>query len=300
MINFSNKENIENLINIEKLSLNSTLDIQKTLNKQLLIFMKNFIGTIDISSDFTYDNQVLEYMNKSLLSLADSNSNIKTLKALISKLENLSHNLPEQDFINYNNDYYSTLSTIYNNTSSIEKFIQEISLLDLSELLKDLSPLENKSLSNNTTISSDKLNLEFVENTLVISEIQQKVILPYKIDRINTILLKNKDKYNSLQDVIDKLFTKPISNYKLSAFSRFKEAYKLVIEKENGSKLKATSLAYELFFNYNLHPAIITACNSLNELDIYLACLEDNKLEDFHLFDIKYEIPPSIIIPATE
>ena len=49
---------------------------------------------------------------------------------------------------------------------------------------------------------------------------------------------------------------------------------------------------HELFINYNLHPAIITACNSLNELDIYLACLEDDTLEDFKFFSIKYEIAP--------
>ena len=71
-----------------------------------------------------------------------------------------------------------------------------------------------------------------------------------------------------------------------------------MIEKEHSSKLKAISLASELFGNYNLHPAIITACNSLDELDIYLACLEDNVLGDFKFFDIKYEIPP-VVVPNT-
>ena len=46
--------------------------------------------------------------------------------------------------------------------------------------------------------------------------------------------------------------------------------------------------------NYNLHPAIITACKNLNELDIYIACLEDNTLDEFEFFDIKYEIPLAI------
>ena len=65
------------------------------------------------------------------------------------------------------------------------------------------------------------------------------------------------------------------------------------MSKSNGSsKLKALSLASELFMNYNLHPAIITACKSVDELDVYLACLEDNTLQDFRFFDIKYEIPP--------
>ena len=41
MINFSDKENITKLIELEKISLTSTLDIQKNLNKQILIFIKN-------------------------------------------------------------------------------------------------------------------------------------------------------------------------------------------------------------------------------------------------------------------
>ena len=68
----------------------------------------------------------------------------------------------------------------------------------------------------------------------------------------------------------------------------------MITEKEHKSKMKALSLASELFTNYNLHPAIITACKSLDELDIYLACLDDNTLDDFPFFDIKYEIAPKV------
>ena len=43
MINFSDKENMKKLIELEKISLTSTLEIQKNLNKQILMFIKNFI-----------------------------------------------------------------------------------------------------------------------------------------------------------------------------------------------------------------------------------------------------------------
>ena len=63
----------------------------------------------------------------------------------------------------------------------------------------------------------------------------------------------------------------------------------------NNNKLFiATGNSYELFGKYNLHPAIITACKSLDELDIYLACLEDNVLDEFPFFEIKYEIAPVV------
>lgn len=43
------------------------------------------------------------------------------------------------------------------------------------------------------------------------------------------------------------------------------------------------------------HPAIIASCKSIDDLDIYLACLEDNRLDSFDKFKIKYEIPPAKI-----
>jgi hypothetical protein len=49
-----------------------------------------------------------------------------------------------------------------------------------------------------------------------------------------------------------------------------------------------------------LHPAIITACKSIDELDIYLSCLEDNQLDDFKIFDIKYEILPKVVKPQSK
>ena len=98
---------------------------------------------------------------------------------------------------------------------------------------------------------------------------------------------------SSINEVIEKLYTKPLDNYKFPAISRFREAYLLIRNKEKKSKTRAILFASELFANYNLHPAIITACENQEQLDIYLSCLEDNKLSDFSFFDIKFEIPPS-------
>lgn len=50
----------------------------------------------------------------------------------------------------------------------------------------------------------------------------------------------------------------------------------------------------ELLFNYNLHPAIISACKNIDELDIYLDYLENNETDKFNCFNIKFEIAPSI------
>ena len=309
MINYTDKDNMLKLINIEINSLKATLSIQKNLNKQILTFMKNFIGNININLDFNPENKAYKYMNESTSALNKSNTNISSIEKLLKKLNDLipliEDDSTEAKLKTYNKQFTTAINSIYKNTSVIEEFIHNISLLDLSELLKEINePVkenevpeqhENNERLLDITICSEELETSFVENTLIISDIQGKVILPYKIEKVREILLDKDEKYHSLQDVIDKLYTIPIEYYKFSSISRFKEAYKLVKEKEHGSRLRAFSLASELFINYNLHPAVITACNSLDELDIYLACLEDNTLEDFKFFTVKYEVPPTVI-----
>ena len=309
MINFSDKNSLSTMLNIESDSLKATLDIQKNLNKQILIFMKNFIGKLEITLDFDPTNKVFKYLNDSTFALNKSNENIHVMQKLLTKLQNidkiskkdvLSDDIKEKIEV-YNSEFKEQIDVIYKNTNDIEKFIHKISKIDLQKLLEDLNStkkVEKESELKETDsiiISSDELNSSFVENTLIISEVQGKVILPYKLSDVKEILLNDNDKYKSIEDVIQDLFTRPISNYKISSLARFREAYTLMIEKEKSSKFKALSLASELFSNFNLHPAIITACSSLDELDIYLACLEDNTLDDFHFFDIKYEIAPAVV-----
>ena len=62
--------------------------------------------------------------------------------------------------------------------------------------------------------------------------------------------------------------------------------------KEDSTILESLDLAFEVTFNNSLNPAIITACKSLEELDLYLDCLESNSLDKFEPFDIKYEVLP--------
>ena len=293
MINFSDKENITKLIELEKISLTSTLDIQKNLNKQILIFIKNFMANVTFSFDINPNDEAFFYLNESTNALSKSNSNITILKRLLEDIENIKiidENL-EKNVEKYNNDFKENIDSIYTSTETIEKFVHKINTTDLSELAKNLT-IENE-IDSKDTISGKDLEISYIENTLIISEEQKKVILPYTINKVKEILFNNKE-YSSLQDVIDKLYTKPINYYRFSAIARFRETYKLVKEREHGSKTKALELAFELLLNYNLHPAIITACKNLDELDIYIACLEDNTLDEFEFFDIKYEIPLAI------
>lgn len=135
---------------------------------------------------------------------------------------------------------------------------------------------------------------ESTENVLLISEVDNKVVLPYTLENIQKSLEKNEEEYHTVQDVISKEYTKPLTYYKHSSFARFREAFKLVKEREGGSFVKAMDLALELFSNYNLHPAVISACKTVNELDVYLSCLEYNELDDFHFFKTIFKVNPTV------
>ena len=300
MINFSESDSIDNLIELERVFLISTLEIQKNLNKQILIFMKNFMSNIKIASDVSPYKNVSIYLNEVNSNLNKSDLNITSLNELLNLLEkSKSNESNSNDYIkNYNEKYKETISLVHSNTEAIEKFIYQFSITDSLEETVQINAARTATsdaviTENIQTEKNDNKNTDsnLIENTLIISESTKKVVLPYNISTIKNILENNNKRYKCIEDVIEKLYTKPISCYKFSSVSRFKEAFKLVKEREKGSTVKAFSLAFELFGNYNLHPAIISACNSLDELDIYLACLDDNTLDDFHFFNIKFEIP---------
>lgn len=129
-------------------------------------------------------------------------------------------------------------------------------------------------------------------DTLIISDTNKTVILPYKIADLEKKLQKSK-KYKTLKDVVDAEYTIPIDTFKNPVKSRFREAFQLIKKKEHGSLKEAVGLGFELMFQSNLNPAVIAACKDLDELDIYLDCLDDNELDKFSCFKISYAVPPS-------
>ena len=163
----------------------------------------------------------------------------------------------------------------------------------------------NFKLTNLTEIvaNEDGINFEIdeekvIENslednkTLVISEEDGKVYLPYTKEDIKKDISENKG--TKISEVIDQKYVLPLDKYKNSMRARFREGYNLMYYREKKSKRSAIMLGIELMFESNLHPAIISACKTLEELDIYLDCLEDNELEKFSCFKIIYKSLPTL------
>lgn len=131
-------------------------------------------------------------------------------------------------------------------------------------------------------------------NKLLVSEQNQKAYLPYKVFEIQKIL-ESSTTPTTFQEIVESKYILPLNRFKYSSSARFKEAYKLIREKEKGSIYDALDLGFELMFKYNLNPIIIAACRNLDELDIYLDCLDENELHDFDCFEIDFQISPNIV-----
>ncbi len=176
------------------------------------------------------------------------------------------------------------------NMEDLKDILQDLKTV-LSNLGVNISQLE-VSLSSSQETSEEKKADEPTDNdTLLISETQNKVVLPYKIKDVEKALSEN-SQYKTIEDVINVEYTLPLDKYKNSTKSRFKEAYNLMRKKEKASIFDSLSLATEVTFNNLLNPAIITACQNLDQLDVYLDCLSSNKLDKFNYFKVKYEILP--------
>ena len=127
---------------------------------------------------------------------------------------------------------------------------------------------------------------------LLISEEEGKVYLPYTKADVKRKIEESRN--TDIEEVIEKNYIIPMEKYKSSIKARFREGYNLMRNKEGKSKKNAIMLGLELMFEFNLHPAIISACRNLEELDIYLDCLEDNELEKFSCFKIVYKAVPIV------
>ena len=126
---------------------------------------------------------------------------------------------------------------------------------------------------------------------LIISEKSQAIYLPYKISELINYMNSYPNVYSSIQDVVTQEFILPFDYFAKHPFkSRFSEAYNIIRNQEGKNVLTSTLYSLKIAKKSNLNPAIIAACRSKNELDIYIDYLDSNTLEKFKFFNIIYEV----------
>lgn len=311
----TSKNIFEEFAGIEKNNINAKISNQENFSKSLLVYLKSYISSIDYNSLKEDSNAELEYIKNIAKFLKLSNENTYKLNNLISSLDEILNSSTlekkedfknlEQELKKYNKKCIDTFEHISINNNSIEYFInkncKDILVESQDQVKAEIEKSQKENQKENIQeiaskeIPSQVLNISYPEKTLIISDIDKKVYLPYTNNEIISMLNDPKFNFKNEQEIIDKYYTIPLENYRFPAISRFKEAYNIVTKKEKGSILQAIELGLELFSNYNLHPAIITACKNLNQLDIYLSCLEYNELDDFKFFKTEFKSAPSKI-----
>ena len=293
---FYDFENLDNFINTT-LTINITEE-QKHINDIILLYDKKKITLLNITNhllsmikdckkdDLIKITDIVSKLEKSINDLEYINQYSRTLINNLYSLQELSTNLI---------DNYNAIKAILIEYNKQDEKLQNEILLYEKNITSILDIIIELSISGVSDIKDNNIIMD--NNVLIISEKNQKAYLPYRYSDIEKIYTNSNNTYSSFKDVIEKLYIVPLNRFKNSSISRFREGFNLIKNKENGSIAKALDLGFELLFKYDLNPIIIAACRNLDELDIYLDCLEENELYDFDCFEIKFEVTPGLSTP---
>ena len=145
--------------------------------------------------------------------------------------------------------------------------------------------------------SLEEVTLETLKDNPVLKIGERRVELPYTKKEVEDFMKQYPNDYKTPQDVISKEFITRMSIYKKHPIlSRFKETYYMCRTKEMMSIFDSFNFAKSIMFRSEINAYIITAVKSKKQLDEYIECLEENKLDDYKYFKIIYEINPTVVI----
>lgn len=312
----------QSIINNEKVLLNNILAQQRQLKQTLALYLEKISDGIYNATDIQDSTSLVSCLNGIKKSFGNIKDNINQILELKKYLDDSSLTSYDSSYFeNYNKKYmelfekisednvfyYSFMESLLKymevsfpenstNTSQITNInttkdedlkIEDVKVFSTNDFEKTA---EQPIIETNESLDKEKLNSnELHERTLYVSSSHNNAVLPYSTIELEKCFSTNPEKYNSIQDIIDKEYTVSLKKFHNPAISRFKETYNLARNKSNFSLIKSFNLACELFFSSNVDPVIIRACKNVNELYIYLSCLEDNILNEFKCFKIVYE-----------
>lgn len=298
------KEELEELIQKEKRGLLIMIESQKLKRSTLSDAMEKINNFIKNNKDNVSEKTEI-ILNNFKNSLALSETNLFVLDSLLNDLNGLDRIINKytdkkvREIEKYNKIFTDVNKIVSNNTTQIDQTLNYI--LTFSESIFEDIDITNKVAKKSVKKSTKTINKKLIkeldlkkhpENTLVVSEKENLVYLPFYLEDINEIYMDNLEQYTGFKQILEEKYTVSLDRFKSPAISRFKEAFKLMRLKENETVIKSFELGIELFFNYNLHPAIIAASRSLEELKKYLYCLERNETQNFEGFKIIFDMAP--------
>ena len=277
---------IEELYNNMINSNNSQNDIKNTVNN---IDISN-INNNNINNN---NNNVVSTCNNDIGNLATT---VNNTNAENNNIDNI--NIQNDNIENNNNNIDNTNA---NNIDILEKNSTDNTQNDISNIVNDsnngktyeINASEEKNVNIYSYTEENEKDINSDNLTLIISEKDNKVYLPYKVSEIQAYLEQFPEKYINFEDVIEKEFIISLDNYtKHPAIARFRETYSLIRDREYKSISESLKASLELMFRTDINPAIIAACKTEEQLENYVDCLEREKLENFKHFKIEFKVNP--------
>lgn len=274
----------------------TTKDFSNT-NKEYFLDVKNIYDLLEKNTALLKNlKSTLSALSTKLLALvlSDTNSNTPELVNEINNNLNCYIELLDEmktDFIQ-NNLSINTFTSYHSTRLLLTTFDMDLGE-NLDESINLISP--NSTTSQIDTSYSDMVGTN--ENkVLIISEKENKVYLPYKKTELKAYMSQYPTSYYSYKNVIEKEFILPL-NYFMNnpSMARFRETYSLYRDREATSIVEALKKALSLAFKSELNPAVIAACKTKKQLNNFILCLDENKLNDFSDFEIIYDVKPQKI-----
>ena len=300
---FNNKEQLNLFMAKIQEDIKFNIKILSMHKSILLNYVLKIVSEPNSEDSIDNGEQTIDFLSKLKYFLTLVSQNIEYVEFLQKKYNKLKIPYELYELQEYCNIYNDKLSEITSAQLELNNFFAETSKI----LIYNIPNKENKEHKENTEQKEPKIveeppvltstdsnnsiendDLSYPENTLIISEISKTVFLPYRKSDLDNLEDKSIDK----NDFIKKNYIVPIEKYNSPVLSRFREAFKLMRNIEKKSIIEAIDLGIELSLNSKLHPAIISACRNLYELDIYLDYLDNNQTDKFNCFSIKFEIAP--------
>lgn len=274
----------------------TTKDFSNT-NKEYFLDVKNIYDILEKNTALLKNlKSTLSTLSTKLLALVLSDSTSTTPELVNEINNNLNHYIElldemKTDFIQ-NNLSVNTFTSYHSTRLLLTTFDMDLGE-NLDESINLISP--NSTTSQINTSYSDMVGTN--ENkVLIISEKENKVYLPYKKTELKAYLSQYPTSYYSYKNVIEKEFILPL-NYFMNnpSMARFRETYSLYRDREATSVVEALKKALSLTFKSELNPAVIAACKTKKQLNNFILCLDENKLNDFSDFEIIYDVKPQKI-----
>ena len=289
-------QDIEFLNNIRQKEIALEEEISKTEENKDKIIKAITDTNKDGSSDPKELRESLSNSESVLESIEIVLKNLTELKTSLSNIEKSVIILSERYKLGVENGNYA---------DDLKELMQDISIVRTFEenaksdneknymiINSFLEKQEKEEIDTDSKVEFSNLTLENLQDNPVLRIYADKVKLPYTKKEIEDLMKAYPDYYKTVQDVITKEFVVHMSTYKYPILARFKEAYYLCRHKEMKSILDSFNYAKSIMFRSDINPYIVAAVKSQRQLEDYITCIDENKLDEYPHFKIIFEVTP--------